>query len=172
MKKKKIRKAILMVLFVAVLLGTLAIRWYTAPIPQYTITTLCSKDGDRIRMVMDLTWHRHLLSPTDVEGSITINGIVYNYVPMNYADNFFDKIKRKLAGNFSSYFAVSSDSGLYWFQKDHIELLQTGKNPWSDNLSKIALVMNPQGGHTGTFYFGPADTTDEVDRIIAKYVDR
>ncbi len=172
MGKKRIQKTILTLLFVGIVLGTLAIKWYSAPIAQYTTTTLCSKDGEKINVVFDFVWQRYLLSPTKLQGTVTVGDKVYDYVNMNYDNTFLEKFFKKFDPHPDFNFAVASDTRKWWFQRDFLTIYRAGENLYKDDSDYICICTYLPGEHSGTFYFGPAKTADQAEKILTKHIGK
>jgi hypothetical protein len=165
MRKKRIRKIILTLFFVGIVLGVLAAKWYSAPVTQYTTTTLCSQDGEEINVIFDFVWQRHLFSPTELQGTVTVGDKVYDYVSMNYNYTFLDKFLKKFDPNPDFNFAVASNTQKWWFDGDFLTVYHAGKNLYKNDSDYICICTYLPGEHSGTFYFGPAKTADQAEKI-------
>ena len=73
--KMKHNKKFLVFIIIIIVIGLFA--WYLTPIKSNLATSLCSVDGDKITVTFDVSWHRYIIKPTELWGTITIDGIEY-----------------------------------------------------------------------------------------------
>ncbi len=149
------------------MLGIVTIYWYLRPVPQYTATTLCSREGKQVQVVIDVTWYHSLFSPSKVEGTITVDGVTYssqrNYV---YGDNnFWSRLKAKFSSNPYPY--LFSRGSLWTDDYDELCLRYTGEDLGQEDSLGISCEIFPHD-KKGDYYYGPAKNMDEVNALLAK----
>lgn len=167
MKNKPIRKNILKFLAIAAVLAIVAVYWYLLPVPQYIATTLCSQEGRQVQVIIDVTWHRSLFSPTKVEGTVTVDGVTYNSIGnVVYGDgSFFSKLKAKFRSDRYPY--MFSRGGPWAQDRDMLDLYYTGEDLDQEDSRGIYCYIFPHG-QKASYYYGPAKNIDEVNTILAK----
>lgn len=157
----KHHKKLIVVVVAAALLGMLI--WYLQPIKRNLSMTLCSLDGEQIDVTFDVTWHRYLLAPTILEGTIQVNGETYYSVKNQNGRtvgelSFFEGLKKKI--------------------KDVREIprfvrQEDGPMEWSSNCIRLSLLEKDFTqvdvviirDDEMTVYYGPAKTAEEAKEI-------
>jgi len=64
------------IILCTILLVAAAIYYYL-PVKINKEISACSLDGDQIKLVLDVSWHRSLLKPTELRGKIGIDNNEY-----------------------------------------------------------------------------------------------
>ena len=120
--------------------------------------TLCSLEGDVIEVKLDVAWYRYLLAPTELEGTIMIDDVLYKSFKTNESDSFFEKIKKKINDTRKTPVFGNLVETKYTLQYDIVFLEHIQKN-----FEKICMVV--QNGESSTTYYGPATTREEAIKI-------
>lgn len=167
MKKQRIRHSLLTLLLVAAVLGGLGAIWYTRPVPQYTVTTVYSDEGETLPVIIDVTRYRSLLYPTKLKGTITIGNKVYHDANIQSSTGFLKQFKQKFLGDPTFYFAQSSTGSI--LDADWLYIYSTGKNLGEDDSDYIYMYVFPHGAGKSTDYYGPAKTAEEAAEIFARF---
>ena len=85
------------VLLCLVLLGLLAgYLWYRQPIRVQRTVLVTSAGGEERDLTADLTLRRYLLRPLSVQGTLTVDGRTFSYVPYDRPHGFFQRLSAEI----------------------------------------------------------------------------
>ena len=160
MKKKKI--AILILVFI--ILGIIAAKCYKIPISREISATLCSLDGERIDIVMDVRWHRFLFTPTELMGTIIVDDDIYN-------DNVNTRSKTISEFAYEMEKKMKGITSRIWFSKQPIRELNDyvinciylPEAVVLDSFETIALQLVRD--NVIKMFYGPAETAEEAAEL-------
>lgn len=162
MSKKQIKIAA--VILLAFVIGV--VLWYKIPIGKQFTTILCSKGGQQVEAVFDVSWQRYIFAPTELKGTITLDGVEYLSIMDTNAPldrgGFFEKLEDKLSSTDVTHAFVLP--GLYDGMESHSNRMYL----WhaDKNFDTICIAVMKDGEQTD--YYGPAKTAEEVENIIEK----
>ena len=161
MKKKKI--AILILAFI--ILGIIAGKCYKMPIHREVSATLYSLDGEKIDIVMDVSWHRFLFTPTELMGTIIVdNSIVYK-------DNVNTRSKTLSEFAYEMEKKMKGDTSRIWFVRQPVRELNDyvinciylPEAVLLDSFETIALQLVRD--NVMKMFYGPAKTAEEAAEL-------
>lgn len=167
-KSKKIKKIIAAILFVAVILGICAIKWYRTPIHKYVTTTLCSEDGRQIEVTFDVNWQRYLFAETELFGTITIGERIYKKRPVDVG--FWEGLKNKFQKASCRYIFVNNQTANL-SEWNWLYLEQANSNDNTMNFELVCICLIDAEESRGTYYYGPAGTAEEAKEVSGKIFD-
>ncbi len=170
MTKATVRNTSLKLMLIAAVLGLIFAFWYTRPVPQYTAAVLCSQEGEQVSVVIDITWYRHLFKPTDIRGTVTVDGKVYRSLNTSSNQGFLEDLKEKFRSGSPSFLFTSSPDGTRWnlSSVDWLRLEHSGMDLSQPDSKGICISVSLHGQRSGNMYFGPAKTAEEARAILAR----
>ena len=165
------KKKVLIIFVIFILLFITLIIWYYYPISVYKELTVCSYDGEKMNVIIDVQWHRHLLYPTELKGSVSLDGVMFGsylgftdesgYNHPGYYDNkpgFWEGLIKKIKNQkFDAKFFIPKDNVLD-LHKDYINL------DVSDSDFNMICIYGTSNNKK-LDYYGPAKTIEEVKSI-------
>jgi hypothetical protein len=154
------------IILCTILLVAAAIYYYL-PVKINKEISACSLDGDQIKLVLDLSWHRSLLKPTELRGKIGIDNNEYlslldTDVKINKY-SFWEGLKMKVKGEryIPPWFVVSD--------KDLMDMDKITLSPFDINFNLVEIhvyVEKPYDSYEVPIYYGPANTAQEADKVM------
>lgn len=161
---KKYWKIALVIVALLVLVGII---WYRSPIEKKETMTMCSLDGETIDVTFDVAWHRYLLSPTQLKGTITIDGVVYELWKTDRQKGFIDNIKDKVSNaRYIPMFVLESETDALEYSYNFIHIWMD-ENSDLENFKKSYILLNRDG--VSEHFFGPASTKEEAQQIQQEF---
>lgn len=122
---------------------------------------LCSLDGTTIEAVFDVRWQRHLLRPTELKGTIIVDGLEYISLQDTNAglksDTLIEAIRKKWDGYVIKWFMLPTNDAMD-IHENRI-LVEEGNRKFD-----TVVLLVTKDGETITYY-GPAETMDEAKVI-------
>lgn len=155
-----------LILFIAIIfLLSIIFTWYLTPLNKNISTSLCSMDGHQINVTFNLSWHRHIVRPTELWGRITIDDTVYYSIHEtntlinngNLRDNFIRKLKNETP---IQWFIIPSDN-TFDMHKNNIQVVQLDRD-----FNRIYMMVVRDG--ILTTYYGPAENEKEANIISSR----
>lgn len=168
MQKRSLKKIFIAVMLFVAILIVCALGWYLRPIPKNVTVTLCSLEGECVEAVFDVTWQRHLLAPTELKGTIELDGMFYRSVNIDSNRTFMENLEMKLRLNGVSsplIFQVWPTNKLLT-DSDRIDFPFTEIDSEIRDFELIAICVTRDG--SPTFYYGPAGTAEEAQAVFTK----
>lgn len=158
MKKKK---AVFIITFLVLLF--IFYGWYYTPNNIKKTINICTLDGKQATAVFDVRWQRYFFKPTELRGTITINGSTYICIKdtnISFAsDNFIGRLKSKInSEKFIPPFIREIDKSKY-NMNDCIFLSLSGIK-----LDIICLSISQEKSNLITYY-GPAITRENAEAL-------
>ena len=167
MEKRKKREILIVILLIFVIVTGFVLKSYLTPKKKYIFTTLCSLDGKRVEAVFEVTWHRHLLTPAELEGMIAVDGIVYRG-KISGNRTFAEQIRAKMNGDvIVPHFVIWPQSSVEDAFKNYVWLPYANSSSASENFQLICLYS----ARDDTLYYGPAENAEEAQAILEKMVN-
>lgn len=147
----------------AVLLLGIAV-WYKIPVKKQFTATLCSEEGEQITAAFDVVWHRYLFAPTELRGTIEVDGTTYQSImDTGFAfskGGLFEPLKEKLNGTVYKTFILPDITNALDVYKNFIKVNRIDNKPNTG----MELLMIRDGATS--VYYGPAETAEEAKKII------
>lgn len=157
---KKYWKIALVIVALLVLVGII---WYRTPIEKEETMTMCSTEGETIKVTFDVAWHRYLFAPTQLKGTITIDGVVYELWKTAHQKSFIDNIKDKISNvRYIPMFVLESETDALEYSYNFIDIWMD-ENSDLENFKKSYILLNRDG--VSEHFFGPANTKEEAQQI-------
>jgi hypothetical protein len=169
MKKRK--NILLVSIIIVIIFIIIFLFWYYTPIKVISNYDVCSEDGKSTSVILNLKWHRHLLRPTEVRGSIELNGEVYTNItniPYQYSygygafDDFIGRLKAKL-NNITEIPEFIKEKNTPFPFGDFIRLAIYNIDD-DHNITKFILRLNCNDESIA--YYGPAKTINDVEALF------
>lgn len=146
------KKAIIITVSVVVLLALLRSYIYPYDIEKsYTASTV---EGETIEVVLELKVYRKLLSPSQVEGSIHIDGVTYSNLRIQEStkESFLNRFKSKMRGEMDK----------MTFKKVHNTSLEIIYISWADPQFEKVFFFIPDKSNG---FFAPAQNAKEAEQL-------
>ena len=162
---KRAVKILALVLAVLLLAGAV---WYHIPIKHRLDLTLCSTEGQTLRLEGTVSFHRFFFRPTELRAEVTVDGIPYVDAATKLGSalkkpSFWHLFRQKWTGEGSNW-------DLYPRNLPPMEaktsLFTLDFLPDSPNFSCVSLTDS----HNGVFYYGPAETPEEAQALESQYL--
>lgn len=124
--------------------------------------TMYSLEGESVHVILDVSWHKYLLKPSELKGRVIVDEQVYVSIVDGRRSiekgNFFERLHNKLTGY--------SYSRMFW--KDVID--------FKESVLNNVTIVQPKGKYDVfyvvicnkdkcTIYFGPAKSVEEAESI-------
>lgn len=164
---KKTRKILISILLILAVSAGIALKFYLKPDNKYITTTLCSLDGKKVKVVFEVTWRRHLLTPATLEGMIAVDRSVYRG-RVSDSRGFTEQIGAKFRGDAEiPHFVIwPQQSGEDAFE-DYVWLPYAGSGSDTDSFKRICLFV----AKDDTLYYGPAENAEEARAVMEQLVN-
>lgn len=162
LQKKKVLKRAVALIFAGLCIWYIV--WCNIRVPRQFTGTFWSGDGEKIEVGFDLTWYRYLGVPSELRGTITIDGTTYTAFSADWDRSFFEKLWMKLIGKNDSEhtFIIRTNDPMDWL-KDCIRLYVEEKDK---QFEEIVLWIRDKNKDCLVDYYGPAETFEEARRIF------
>ena len=162
---KRAVKILALVLAVLLLAGAV---WYHIPIKHRLDMTLCSKEGQTLRLAGTLSLQRFFFRPTEFRASLTINGEAYvdettKLGSFTEAPTLWENLRGKWEGRITSSFLYLRDLPPMEAMACRFDL---NFLPEQTDFSCISLLDETNS----IFYYGPAETAAEAQAQEAQFL--
>ncbi|MBS4201144.1 hypothetical protein KHA93_16005 [Bacillus sp. FJAT-49732] len=149
-----------------VLLFIIFLIWYHMPIHINKSVSLSTLDGSKqAEAKIDVAWHRYLFSPTELKGTITLDGTEYvsinKLLKVEYGNGFFDQLSGKFRNVRLVVDFVIPQKNMAEPTKGDIRISV------GDKFETIFLIVSKDGEDLYEFY-GPAKTSEEVHKVLER----
>lgn len=131
------------------------LRSYIYPYDIEKIYTASTVEGETIELVLELKVYRKLLSPSQVEGRIHIDGVTYSNLRVKVVDtnsSFLDRFQSKLLGEMVYPTFFNRDGGT-------LNLISIS---WADPQFEKVFFFLP---HNSNGFFAPAQNAKEAEQL-------
>lgn len=158
---ESMKKNICILLVLALLLISI---WYHIPSNINKTINCFTIDGKQTLVVLNLSWHKYFFSPTELRGTININGDIYRSISdtniSTYIGNFGDKFKMKIESKkIIAPYIKETGSSLYNINDKIILSIN------DIHIDKVSLYMT----NNNALYYGPANSIDEAVAISLNF---
>jgi hypothetical protein len=165
MKKKKI--IFLISLLILIVLSVL----YHLPTKVNKTISVCTLEGETAKVTYHVTWNKHFFKPTELRGTITINGKEYQSIldtNMKYDyGNMFDKLNMKFHHDrYTSPFVILNKDVKNGSINESLNIYL-----FNNTFNRVMInLFDDEGGAT---YFGAANTAQEAENVRGDfYIDK
>lgn len=146
--------------------------WCNIRVPHQFTGTFWSEDGEKIEADFDLTWYRYLGVPSKLRGTVTIAGTTYTALGADHDRSFPEELWMKLTGkNDSSHMFVNRTNNPMEWMDDYIMLYLEERDKQFEEMQLVLFYDMGPHSKSGKFYYGPAETFEEAERIFSQYMD-
>ena len=151
------------IIFLFVVLTALTI-WYHIPSNIIKTINIWTLDGKSITVKFDVSWHKYFLKPTELQGTISVDGHIYRTRSYD-SSSFFTKVKMKI--NNKKYIPpfIREMDNLNYIAND-LALLYV----CDINLDKICLNIKDKDNNYVNYY-GKANSIGEAKLLSRKFFD-
>lgn len=123
--------------------------------------TVCTLEGEKTEITLEVRWQRSFFKPTELRGSIEIEGVVYRSINDTnmtyYYGSFFEKLKRKLQREKQVPHFVKVKQNTIYDLNDILIL-----NVDSYKINKLLIFVSSNDKQ----YYGPATNEIEANNIM------
>ncbi|MCJ8007080.1 hypothetical protein ACFFF5_06200 [Lederbergia wuyishanensis] len=150
-----------------VLLFIVFVIWYHMPIHINKSVSLSTLDGSKqAEAKIDVTWHRYFFSPTELKGTIILDGTEYvsinKLINVQYGNGFFDQLPSKFRNERNVVDFVIPQKNMAEPTKEDIRIGGVG-----DKFEVIFLIVSKDREDLYEFY-GPAKTSEEAHNVLER----
>lgn len=144
------------ILLISAIIVIWSMIWYQTPIRKNIAMSVCSVDGERIDVILDVSLQRYILGATQIKGTITLGDQVYYNYSTNVTSNngFIEMMRDKING----------DEPAAFFSLPPYTILENSVMLDMDKNTDI-LCLHVYENSNLTTYYGPAESAEEAKTL-------
>lgn len=158
-----VKKKMKIIIVVLVILMLVLDVWYHIPVKVEKTFYACTVGGKKSKIICNISWQRYIFDYDDLDGIITVDGVRYYSVRIDYQNlSLKDMIRENLDHKRNNSYYTKDKIGLEKFQNMIILSVDDIK------FSHVNLELLNDNAHDD--YYGPSNTAGEAESIRRRFL--